>query len=274
MEITGITGDNAAFFAPLCPGRILDDEDSVKIGVIDKDGYAAGICAIKVNDGLARLEWIFTDPEKREQGIGSFLLDNLVILLEDLDLDGIEADYYSSDHEVDFLLSGREFLTGKDGSMFCVPIEDIIGGSEMDRLLESRMKNSNITRLSDKKTIGAVKDYVRAKGLDAGIFNGISPEFSVVNMDSNGKVTGGIFVSEAEKDLHVNYLVNDGSVRGMCEILCGFYDVITEKGKTDSRLIFTDQNDYIANLIEKLTENDREKYAVSDHIYALKLFDR
>ena len=37
MEITGINAENAGYFKHLCPEEILNDEESVKFGVIDDD---------------------------------------------------------------------------------------------------------------------------------------------------------------------------------------------------------------------------------------------
>ena len=48
--------------------------------------------------------------------------------------------------------------------------------------------------------------------------------------------------------------------------------MINEKGKLDSNLIFTDRNESSISLVEHLTENDREDYAVSGYMYAIKLF--
>ena len=273
MEITGINAENAGYFKHLCPEEILNDEESVKFGVIDDEGYAAAIGAVSLSDGIARLDWIYTDPEKREKGIGGFLLKNLIKLLEDFDLEGIEADYYSSEAEIEFLLSDMEFLIGRDNSMYGVPVGDIINGREMDLLYEKRLDETNAFTLADKRGMSVFRNYTQSGEVDIERLEDISFKYSVINTDGNGNITGGLFVSEMGDDLHVDYLFNEASSQGICELFCAFSDAITGDGKERGRLIFTDLNDSVISMVETLTENDREDYVLSDHMHAFKLFN-
>ena len=272
MEFTRIDKENVIYFLHLCPMAVLEEADSVKFGAIDDEGYASSICSIGINDGKAKLLWIYTDPEKREQGLGTFLMKNVSYFLENIGVEGIEADFDADNVDLEFFLADQSFLIGNENSIYSVPLKDIVDGREMDGLLEKRLKDKRASNLSDKSVAVSLKRFVREKGLDPELFNGISPEYSIVNPDENGDITGGIFITEAGNDLHVNYLINESSVQGICEIICAFYDVINEKGKLDSNLIFTDRNESSISLVEHLTENDREDYAVSGYMYAIKLF--
>ncbi|MBR3538138.1 MAG: hypothetical protein IKN79_03595, partial [Eubacterium sp.] len=65
MKITRITRENAKFFSHLCPEELLQDNSTVKLGVLSEKDEPVSICVTDVRDGKAWIRWIFTDPEMR-----------------------------------------------------------------------------------------------------------------------------------------------------------------------------------------------------------------
>ena len=270
MQCTRITGENADRFGHLCPAEVMNDENTVKLGVIGENGSACSICAVGVSGQAAVIDWIYTDPDKRETGAASFLLENISELVSDMGFDRIEVNFRSDDEELDSFLAGRDFLVGAESRLYRVPLEDIIYGREMDSLNESFTYNGKTRSIMGKDTMESVNEFFDSEGIDMAYLKDISLEYSIVHIE-DGNVTGGMFVSELDNgDLHINYLVNDSSPRVLSDIICVFYDVIIEKEKTGSNLVFTDQTGDSISLIEHLTENDREDYEIPGMMYAVK----
>ncbi|MCR5595225.1 MAG: hypothetical protein K6G12_05210, partial [Lachnospiraceae bacterium] len=68
MQLTRIEQENAEFFMHLCPEDLLSDDKYLKLGVIDDNDEPASVCVTGVNENMGSIQWLFTDPDKREQG--------------------------------------------------------------------------------------------------------------------------------------------------------------------------------------------------------------
>ncbi len=273
MQLTRIEKENETYFAHLLPEEYLSDEKTVKLGVIDDEEEAAAAGVLSVNDRMAELRWLYTDPEKRERGAGTFLLDGIFEILQGMKLSGIEAMFSAKAKALDTFLAGQGFLVGEDTGIYAVPIMDLVYGREIERVLESIGEERTAQTLEKAGPSPEFKKIFDERGLDLSIFEGVSPKFSVLRKDENGVPTGGLFVSEYnEEDLFVNYFLSDGSVRTVCEIICAFQEALISEGKTGGKLYFTDRQENSVTLVEKLTEYERETYRVPGMMHAISLF--
>ena len=275
MELTRIEKDNAEYFSHLCPDELMRDANLMTLGVIDDEGYASCACVMSVTENMAMLRWIYTDPELRENGAASFLLEKIEELARELEVDGIQVEFQASAEELDDFLAGRDYLVGEDTQIYSVPIADIVYGRVMEEILSKRSGSARAFGLpkdEDEKQ-KAISALANIYDLDPVIFSGVSPRYSVICFNEMNKPEGAIFVTEyGDNDLFVNYFLNDGSVNSICELIGALYDVLTENERTEGNLIFSDRDDRSITLVEKLTETEREEFGIPGRMYAVKLF--
>ena len=274
MNLTRIEKENMEYFAHLCPEDILEDEELLRLGVLDDDGEAVSMCAAGVNADKCTVEWLFTDPDKREQGAASVLLKHLDELAEGINLEGIEVKFSEDDDELSELLPQLGYLTAADTQMYSVPISDIIYSSVMDEVLENRGDDINVHNLAEIRNNGQVIEKACEQyGFDDSFLEEISIVYSVIAMDHEKNINGGIFIRETyQKDLCVEYFVNNGSVKNIYAMLGKIHDIIMKMKHTYGDMIFVDREDNSISLVEKLTGNDREDYRIPGLMYAVKLF--
>ncbi len=135
MKLTRINEKNREYYVGVIPDDILNDGELIILGMISDEGEACSALAVRINGAMARIEWLYTVPEFREQGAASEMLDVMVSLLNDTNLEGIETDYTAEETELGDFLTDYGFLTGTERDMYRVPIADIIYSSQMDMFL-------------------------------------------------------------------------------------------------------------------------------------------
>ena len=274
MELTRIEKENIDYFAPLCPDEILHDDDLVRFGVIDDEGEAISMCAVGVKDTMAILKWIYTDPKHRELGAASLLMEKVSEIVRDTGADGIETAFLSEDMGLDDFLAEHEFLVGTDSRVYSVPLSELLYSPETDQILYDRDKDKYGFALSDagKRSDKIVEILSKEYELDPAIFDGISGKLSVIYINPDKKITGGIFISEHGDDLYVRYMLSDGTVKCICELVGALYDALTLRKSNDGNLVFTDRDERSVTLVEKLAGYERDSFIVSGHMYGVKLF--
>ena len=234
MELTRIEKENAEYFLHLCPEYLMDNGDLMRFGIIDDEGYASCACAVGVSENMLALKWLFTDPALREQGSATYLLEHIEELARELELEGVQTQFEESAEDLDDFLAGRDYLVGEDTQIYSVPIDDIAYGRVMEGLLSNRNTSSRAYRLPEDKdekhqVITALADIY---DIDPVILSDISSQYSVISMDENNKPEGAISVTEyGDKDLFITYLLSDGSVNGICDLICAFYDILIENDR-------------------------------------------
>ncbi|SCY59193.1 hypothetical protein SAMN02910292_02152 [Lachnospiraceae bacterium XBB2008] len=275
MQLTRIEEKNREYFTHICPETLLDNEDIVKFGVINDDGYAAGVCAVGIQENMAVIHWLMTDESFREQGVASFLIGQVEELIKDMGLTGIEIRFKSTDEDLDAFLADHEFMVGVDSQVYSVPIEDIVYSREMDLILETEDESSLVHRFpyDDAEKNKLIEYICREYELDKCIFDGISSTYSFVYIDEDRKMSGAVCITEyGEKDLYVNYLVSNGSIKCISDIIRALYDTVTTMDRTSGNLWFSDRSESAISLIERFTQTDRDEFRVSGRNYAVKLF--
>ena len=271
MELTRITEANAIFFTDLCPEDILKNEHYIKLGVIE-EGKPASVCAVTITGGLAHILWLYTAPEDRRRGCASFLLKEVLALLDGLDINGIEVDFHEDEEGLDTLLMEHGFLVGDELSLYRVPFREILYGARMEGVLAHRNQDVVAHPISGIKMMTPLIQFLKAHNVDPIFVDKISKRYSFVIMDSKGTITEGIFVAEWEEgDLHINYLIGDGSPQGMVDLVAALYDALIADQKDEGDLVFSDRLGAAASFVSMLTGNDEEEYQVSGLQYALKL---
>ena len=271
MKLTRVTAENAEFFAHLCPEYILSDDSFIKLGVFSDEDEAVSICAVGIYESMAYVKWIYTDENMREQGSGTFLMNELIKLMDGISLTGISVNYSSDDKELDTFLMENDFLTGENNCTYRIPITDILYGAMAESMLAEKKISKNVHRLTDLGALKAVIEYLTQNDISPLILDGISREYSFVYIDEEG-VKSGIFISEPdEENLHVNYIFNDGLPRNMVEIFILFYETVTKEERTDGFISFTDVSESGITIAEILTGADRDIYRESGQMFALKL---
>ncbi|MBO4900358.1 MAG: hypothetical protein J5509_08695 [Lachnospiraceae bacterium] len=275
MELTRIEKENEEYFSHLCPDELMNDEDLMTFGVIDDEGYASCACAVGVSENMGSLKWIYTVPDLREKGSASFLLKEIEELGQELELDGLQVQFRASAEDLDDFLADSGYLVGIDSQVYSVPISDLIYGRVVEELLSKRSGDAHVCGLptDTEKKHKVITALAEIYELDPAIFSDISSQYSVICFDENNKPESAIFVTEyGDEDLFVNYLLSDGSVSSICELIGAFNDVLIKNERTEGRLIFTDRDDKSITLIERLTENDRDEFRIPGWMYAVKLF--
>ena len=270
MILTRITDENKAYFEHLCPEEILGDEDYVKLGVMEED-EPVSVCALGVHDSMAHIRWIYTDPDKRRLGGAGFLLDAVMKLLQEIALEGIEADFSGEEEELESFFMDREFLVEEERGLYRVPLEEIVYSAQLESLLSRRNGESDICPVSEER-MPAIIHFLNAQGFDPNLFRGVSRDYSFICLDAMGNMTGGIFISEVgEKDLRINYLFGSGSSQEMVNLVGTVIDTIFRNHRAYGDLIFTVRVDEGLGALEQITGNPRSLYQEKGHMYAVKM---
>lgn len=277
MQLTRIEEENREFFTHICPDMILENENIVKFGVINDDGYAAGACAIAIQENMAVFYWLMTDESFREQGVASFLLEQVEELIRDMNLKGMEIRFKSTDDDLDVFLAEHDFIVGVDSQVYSVPVDAILYSREMDLILENEDEDEDqkVHRFpyddAEKKKL--IEKICLEYELDQSMFEGISPTYSFVYIDDGPKLSGAVCITEyGEKDLYVNYLVGNGSIKCIRDIIRTLYKTVTTNDRMSGKLWFSDRNESPISLIERFTEYSRDEFRVPGRYYAVKLF--
>lgn len=275
MQLTRIEKENMEYFSHLCPEGIMMNDRCVKLGVIDDEGYAISMCAVSVHDPMAVMEWIMTAPEAREHGAATYLVRQVHDIIEDMGLEGIETGFSSSCPELSDFLAGQGFAVADDRETYAVPVSDLVYSREVELVLESENGDHKAQRFPEDKIhkrllISAIcNEY----DLVPVIFARTSSAYSVYYAENKKDVSGALCVSEyGDRDLYVDYLISEGSAKCISALISGFYDALIDSDRVGGRLFFTDRDGRSADLVERLTETDRDAYRISDRMYAVKLF--
>lgn len=274
MELTRIDNENAEYFSHLCPDEIMADEECVKLGVLDDEGYACSICAVGIHGALAHIRWIATDVDARGQGAATLLLNEVFTLAGELGLEGAEISFPSGNGDLEELLAELEFAVAADTEVYSVPVDELVYGRQIEFMLESYGDENRIKSFPEDDTLrqALISRICSEHDLGPGVFSHISPKYSVFCAE-NAEVTGAILVSEyGEDDLYVDYLFSGGSPKYVKALICGLYEAIIKNGKTDGRLIFTDRDGRSAALVENLAQTDIEDCRMPGRMHAVKLF--
>ncbi len=276
MQLTRIEKENEEYFMHLCPEDLLTDDRLLKLGVIDDEEEPVSVCVTGVSKNLANIMWLYTDPEKRERGAGTFLLDELLRLGEESGLEGIIVSYSSQDEDMDDFLSERGFLVGSDEKFYRVPISSIVYSREMDMILERRGEDRHTFTLTDPRGQKYLTDLITTHKLNVRMFEGIKAEYCVIYEDPESKQISAIFVSRInEDDLYVNYLISDRTVQGLCEVIGHLQEILLSEGITKGDLIFADRGGKAVPLVEKIFDLDYlDELIEKGHMQAVMLFDR
>ncbi len=275
MKITRITKENATYFSHLCPEDLLKDEGMLKLGVLSEEDLPMSILVADVSDGKAWIRWIFTDPEMRGKGGAALLIEELLRLLQGVEAEGILVDFHEEDDGLEDFFMDHDFLVGEEQALFRIPLMELLYGTRLESVVARRSKERCAYSLRNLKTLKPLAQFLRSHEVEAEYIEGISREYSFVVLDPSGKVTEGIFISEAgDEDLHINYLVGEGSPQGIVDLVAALYDELIDAGRDQGDLVFTDRLGAGISFMDMLTENDVELYRVPGLKSAVKLFDQ
>ncbi|MCR5775721.1 MAG: GNAT family N-acetyltransferase [Lachnospiraceae bacterium] len=273
MQLTRIEKENEGAFAHLCPDEMLFNENLLRFGVIDDDEPAC-VCVTGACENMGAILWIYTDPEKRGRGIGTYMMEQVAGFAEENGLEGIMVDFYSRDNDLDDFLSDAGFLVSYDHNYYHVPISEIVYSREMDLLPDPLKSDAPVFTLADPYGQMIFKETIKNHGLDPRIFAKISPELCAIYENPKGKKISGIFLSELDDgDLYVNYMISDESLQGLITVIKFLRDIIVSKDITNGEFIFSDRVGKAVSFIESITELDRvEDMTIPDRMQAVKLF--
>ena len=138
-----------------------------------------------------------------------------------------------------------------------------------------RSKERCAYSLRNLKTLKTLAQFLQSHEVEAEYIEGISREYSFVVLDPSGTVKEGIFISESgDEDLHINYLIGEGSPQGIVDLVAALYDELIDAGRDQGDLVFTDRLGAGISFMDMLTENDVELYRVPGLKSAVKLFDQ
>ena len=276
MDLTRITEKNAAYFEDILPSEMVKDDDIVSIGLVDK-GRALSALSLSMFERTAYLEWICTDEDVRGEGYASKLMDTAIDLVQSIDgIEGIEASFTDEDDYVEELLGSKGFLVSEDEDIYCVPIYDLIYSERMeefiDRQLEAGKSEIKTSDLKGKGALSKLGDYLSLKGYPISYYTSLSLDHSLVCIEDN-EVKGCILISELdEKDYKVELILNDLSIKGLSNMFCKLYEILSKEDKTDGYLFFTDRADHSVKIVENLTGNDSAAYKTKGMMHAIRLF--
>ena len=273
MKVTRITEENAVYFSNLCPDELLLDERTLKLGALTEEDEPVSICVTDVSDGMAWIRWIFTDPDQRNRGGAALLTGELLRLLDDLDIKGIMADFHADDEGLEDFFMENDFLVGDENTLFRIPLMDLLYGVRLEEVVARRSRENRAYSLQDTRVLKPLVHFLKTNGVEAEFIEGISREYSFVVMDPSDTVTEGIFVSESENgDLHINYLVGEGSPQGIVDLVAALYDALIEKERDKGNLVFSDRLGAGISFVEMLTGNEVDSYRVPGLKSAVKRF--
>ena len=274
MELTRITDENAEHFKGLCSSEYLQNKNYIKLGAI-LEGEAVSACALGVDDDMAQIHWLYTDPGQREKGGATFLMEQVMGLLEGLALDGIRVDFDAEDEGLDTFLMEQGFMVGEDRSLYRVPLTELLFGARMEAMLAHRSQAAEVHSLQHLTSVKPLLRLMKEYGLDPVFIQNISIKYSFLVSDPEGKETGAILMSESEEgDLHVNFMIGDGSPQGMIDLVAALHDALMKDERFDGDLVFSDRIGMGASFVEMMTGIDGDSYRVSGPMYAVKLLSK
>ena len=271
VKVTRITELNRNYFTSLVPGDLLNDDNLILLGAVSDEGQACSALAAGIDDGMAYLEWLYTEPSMREHGAASAMLDMLINLLQDTGLDGIEAFYPGGEWEMDDLLTEFGFLVGDENNMYRVPTGDLVYSPLMDEVTEG-YRGIGVSNVRGTKVREELKSFLADQEISPSIRDDISDVYSFVSRDGDGRIRGCILIKEEnEWDLKVEYLISDGSARTIESLFGALSKVILESELTEGYIYFTDGTDKAISLVELITGEDRDTYRVTGNRHAVLL---
>ena len=271
VKVTRITEQNKEYFRYLFPEEVINDDDLLLLGAVSDEGVACSALAAGIDDGMAYIEWLYTDPEMRERGAASALLDMLLTLLQDTGIDGIETFYPGGEWEMDDLLMEFGFLVGDENNMYKVPTGDLVYSPLMDEVAEG-YRGVGVSPVSGTRTREELKSFLADQETGPDIPDDLSDVYSFVCRDDDGRIRGCILIREEnEWDLKVEYLISDGSARTIESLFGALTKVILESELTEGYIYFTDGTEKAITLVERITGEDRDTYRVTGNRHAVLL---
>jgi len=273
LKITRITKENATYFSHLCPEELLKDEGMLKLGVLSEEDLPMSILVADVSDGKVWIRWIVTAPDMRGRGGAALLLEELLRLLQGVKTEGILVDFHEDDDGLEDFFMDHDFLVGEEQALFRIPLMELLYGTRLESVVARRSKEKSTFPLRNLKTLKPLAIFLRSHEVEAEFIEGISKEYSFVALDPTGTVKEGIFISEVgDEDLHINYLIGEGSPQGIVDLVAALYDALIRDERDKGDLVFSDRLGAGISFMDMLTENDVEKYRVPGLKSAVKLF--
>ena len=273
MDLTRITHENIEYFEHLMPDYIIEDPDIVRLGVINDSSEASCAGAVGISNDFAVIRWLYTDENHRGEGCGSELVNEIVKLAEEMNLKGVMADFTSHDEYVDTFFEDNNFVVDKNGGIFAVPMEDVLYSPEMEKLLEQRDRLRCGIRCENKAARNSLLQFMKENDIDMSMAKNMSPKYTVIKTDENGRVTGCIISSESgSDDLAIEYFINTASPTAVMELIAGLYDALIENDRIYGDFIFADDEGSGISLMEKLIGDSIDEYRQDNFYYALKLY--
>lgn len=261
MKITRITANNIEAFRPLMPDEISYDESLLHLGAVTDDEMGCGCISAHIDGKVLFIDWLYTLPEYREEGVGDMLFKT-VFLLSRESVDRIDVTFSEDDEGMEDFLMEHDFLVEEDEGIFRVPLEDLLYSSMMYDMLETVSVPDLSVKVVSSENIEELKKYLEEKGNDPRILEDISQALSIVRFDKENRIAGCLLTKDlGEKNLEVAAFYNDGSVSGITELTVGMY-VLTKNDYGDHYLIFADRSGNASDYVEKMTGEEMENYRI------------
>ena len=271
MHITMIGDKNRDYFAHVCPENLLSDESFLHLGAISDGGEGCAVLSASVADNMAHIEWLFTDPDMREQGAAGSLIEMLVDIAEEMGLNGVDIAFTDSDENLGDFITEAGFLTGIDSGIYEVPVSDLIYTPEMDEIIEASGTGSGVYTLNSKKILSRMPGFLEDHVMDSDILDDMTPDISPAVCDEDGNIAGCMLMKDEEDYIEIEHLIGDEDVYpGLAAAL---YDLLNDPVNEYTYVRFTDRDGRISRFVEGLTGIDIDEYRVEGAGYGVRLFE-
>lgn len=264
MKITRITENNKEAFEDLMPGYIAEDDSYVLLGVVADEDIACSCLAAVINGNSLHIDWLYTDPDYRNQGAAGMLLETLLMYIDNSSTSAIEIAFNDEIEGIEDFLTEMGFIIVREDDIYRVPISDLLYNVQMDDMLEVCPEPAGIRSPEEGSVRTKLKEYLTEHGDDEEMTDIITDRLSIVRTNEHEEITGCLLIREAaDTDLEVMAFYNDGSVTGITELTVGMYQILTWAGLEDGYMIFADHAGEAVHFVEELTGEDSDDYRIN-----------
>ncbi len=264
MDITRITANNYEAFEDVLPDDYFPGDDRLAFGAVTGNKEAiSSIIIDPYDDSFVYIDWLYTDPNFREQGAASELLDMVSIFLREMSVGRMLISFDDEYEDLELFLEDRGFAIYECSDVYRVPVTEIIYGSRMDELLEKKPGSNGVFTIEEGEMLQKFLSFASGKNLGRDFLSAISREYSLVMLDEDREPVGCMIIRETEdEDLEMVYLLNTSGRSRTLDLIVGFYEMITANNLDDRDLFFSDPEGIWTGIVENLIGDDIEKYRV------------
>lgn len=205
MKVTGIASDNIEFFEELAPEGAMKDKELFWLGAIAGDGTACAVLGAGIYGDMAYIDWIYTDPDHRKEGVAGSLLRSLKALLRKNNVEMLQVSYSYDDENMEEFLETEGFLLEDDSKIYSIPVKELLYAEALDIFEERHTDGTRVVVWADLEKPDEFYDYLQKNGIPFAI-DSDDLRYSLIRIRGDGHMDGCmLIIRRSDGDLEISY---------------------------------------------------------------------